>query len=115
MGIKFIAIQRSSTHSHSRNKIKSKGFLSPQEELGVIHPLVDEMGSDGLRAVLEMHVVQSVDEQGWVVVQSGDGNLQAHGPQLIGPHPTHQTLQNRLHKQRDALQVGDRETCLHSR
>lgn len=66
------------------------------------------MGGDGLRVVLEVHVVQSVDEQGWVVVQSCDGHLQTHGPQLAGLHPAHQTLQNCLHKQRDALQVGNK-------
>lgn len=52
-----------------RNHLKTTGaFSSPQEELGVIHPLVDEVGSNRLRVVWKVHVVQSVDEQGWVVV-----------------------------------------------
>jgi len=89
----------------------------PKEKLCVIHPLVDEVGSDGLRVVLEVHVVQRVDEQGRVVVQSSNSHLQTHGPQLAGLHALHQTLQNSLHKQRDALHVRNTDTlgCCNSR
>lgn len=61
------------------------------------------MASDGLQVVLEVHFVQSVNEQHWVGVQSSDSHLQTHGPQLTRFHPPHQTLNYCLHKQRDAL------------
>lgn len=61
------------------------------------------MASDGLQVVLEVHFVQSANEQHWVVVQSSDSHLQTHGPQLTRFHPPHQTLNHCLHKQRDAL------------
>lgn len=77
----------------------------PQEELGVIDPLVDEVGCDWLRAVGEVHVVQRLNEQGGVVVQRCYDHLQTHGPQLAGLHATHQPLQHHLHEQRDALQT----------
>ena len=88
-----------SIYSHISNSVS----YSPQEELCVIHPLVDEMSCDGLRVVWEMHIVHGVDEQGWIVVQSSNGHLQTHGSQLTGLHTPHQTLQHCLHKQRDTL------------
>lgn len=95
-------------HIYTVKRNQEKAPL-PQEKLCVIHPLVDEVGSDGLWVMWEVHVVHSVDEQGWVVVQSGYGHLKTHGPQLTGLHPSHQTLQYRFHKQGDALQVGERQ------
>ena len=90
------------------NMLKTEGASSlPQKELCVIHPLVDEVCSNGLRVVWEVHVVQSVYEQHWIVVKSSDGHLKAHGSQFTGFHPSHQTLQHYLHKQRDALQWGN--------
>lgn len=78
---------------------------SPQEELGVVHPLVDEVCGEGLGAVGEVHVVERVEEQSGAVVQSRDGHLQTHGPQLVGLHAPHQTFQDGLHEQRDALRT----------
>lgn len=78
---------------------------SPQEKLGIVHPLVDEVGGDRLRAVGELHVVHSVHKQGGVVVQSSNGHLQTDGSQLVGLHPPHQALQGRLHKEGDDLQT----------
>lgn len=75
----------------------------PQEELCIIHPLVDELRGDGLWAMWEANVLQSVEQQGGVIVQCRDANLQAHGPQLAGLHTTRQPLQDGLHKQGDTL------------
>lgn len=76
---------------------------SPDKELGVIDPLVDEVTSDGLGAVLKVHAIQAVNEQYWVVVQSSNGHLQTHGPELTALDSPHQSLHDHLHKQRDAL------------
>lgn len=75
----------------------------PQEEFSVIHPLVDEVCGYGLRVVWKVHVVHRMDEQGWIVVESSNGNLETHCPQLTGFHPPHQTLKHCLHEKRDAL------------
>ena len=77
--------------------------ILPQEELCVIHPLVDELRCDWLWAVREADVVQCVQQEGGTVVESSDGHLQTHGPQLTGLHSPRQALQNGLHKQGDAL------------
>lgn len=53
---------------------------SPNKELCVIDPLVDEVSCDGLVVLLTVHPVQGVNEQDWVVVQSSNSHLQTHGP-----------------------------------
>lgn len=76
----------------------------PQEEFSVIYPLVDEVGCNRLWAVRKVYVVQSLNEQSWVVIQGSNDHLQTHGPQLAGLHPPHQTFQHCFHKQRDTLE-----------
>lgn len=46
-----------------------------------------------LSVVGEAQVLQGVEQQRRAVIQSTDGHLQAHGPQLAGLHLPRQTLQ----------------------
>lgn len=66
------------------------------------------MVCDWLGAVGEAEILQSVEEKRGAVIESGDGHLQTHGPQLAGLYLPRQTLQRRADKQGHNLHAGSR-------
>ena len=56
--------------------------VKPEEAIGVVQPLLQELPGDAFRGIRQVHLLERLEKQRWIVVNSRDHHLQTHGSSI---------------------------------